>query len=281
MGRSMAGHLLGAGHPLRIHSRRRETAASLLEEGATWCDSPAAAAREADVVISMVGFPSDVEAVYFGEDGIIAGAGSGTLLIDMTTSTPALAQRIHAAARVRGLGALDAPVSGGDVGAREARLTIMVGGDAADFEAALPVFETIGKNIRLQGAAGSGQHTKMCNQIAIASGMIGACEAIAYARGAGLDPGRVLESIGSGAAGSWTLSNLAPRIIAGDFAPGFYVKHFVKDMRIAQEAARWMGLHTPGLDLALRLYEELAGRGEEDSGTQALYKLFAAGAVAT
>lgn len=274
MGRSMASHLLAAGYPLRVYNRTRARADDLVARGAEWRESPGAAARDARVVLTMVGYPADVEEVYFGPAGVLAHALEGALLIDATTSTPALARRIHEAAGERGLDALDAPVSGGDVGAREARLTIMVGGETGAFEAALPVLRVVGRNIVLQGGPGAGQHTKMCNQIAIASGMIGACEAIAYARGAGLDPVRVLESIGSGAAGSWTLSNLAPRMIAGDFAPGFYVKHFIKDMRIAQQAAREMGLPTPGLDLALRLYEELAEQGGAESGTQALYALF-------
>jgi 3-hydroxyisobutyrate dehydrogenase len=275
MGRSMAGHLLAAGHRLQVYTRTRGRATELEAAGAEWRASPQDAAGGARAVITMVGYPSDVEEVYLGPEGLVATASPGTYLVDMTTSSPLLAQRIHRAASSRGVHALDAPVSGGDVGAREARLTIMVGGDEPAFDAVRPVLEVMGKNIVRQGDAGAGQHTKMCNQIAIASGMLGACEAIAYARRAGLDPTRVLESIGAGAAGSWTLSNLAPRMIAGNFAPGFYVKHFIKDMRIASEVAREMELGTPGLDLALSLYEELAARGEADSGTQALYKLYA------
>jgi 3-hydroxyisobutyrate dehydrogenase len=274
MGRSMAGHLLAAGHPLAVYTRTRTTAQDLETRGAAWAHSPKEVARGARVVITMVGYPSDVEDIYLGPDGLVAAAESGTYLIDMTTSSPLLAARIHEAAAARGVHALDAPVSGGDVGAREARLTIMAGGEEEAFAAVRPVLEVMGKNIVLQGAAGAGQHTKMCNQIAIASGMIGACEAIAYARRAGLDASRVLESIGAGAAGSWTLSNLAPRMIAGNFAPGFYVKHFIKDMRIARDVAIELGMRAPGLELALSLYEELAARGDADSGTQALYKLF-------
>ena len=276
MGSSMAGHLLAAGHPLTIHTRTRARADALLAAGAAWADAPADAARDSDVVITMLGYPQDVEEVYFGAAGVLEHARAGALLIDMTTSSPLLARRIHAAAAARGAAALDAPVSGGDVGAREARLTIMVGGDAAAFARAEPVLRVMGRNVILQGGAGAGQHTKMCNQIAIASGMIGACEALAYAQRAGLDATRVLESIGSGAAASWTLSNLVPRMIAGNFAPGFYVKHFIKDMRIALESARELGLAAPGLELALRLYEELAARGEAESGTQALFKLYEA-----
>ena len=274
MGKSMASHLLEAGYPVHIYSRTKEKAEDLLRKGALWKPSAGEAAAEADVVITMVGYPSDVEEVYLGEGGILSRARAGAYLIDMTTSTPALARKIYEEAAKRGLRALDAPVSGGDIGAREARLTIMVGGDEADFEAVKPILSVMGTNIVHQGAAGAGQHTKMCNQIAIASNMIGVCEAIHYARKAGLNPERVLDSIAAGAAGSWSLSNLAPRMIRGDFAPGFYIKHFIKDMNIALQSAREMGLSTPGLELAKSLYERLAQEGEADSGTQALYKWY-------
>lgn len=274
MGKSMAGHLLAAGHRLRVYTRTKETAGELLSRGAGWCDTPAELARESDVVISIVGYPADVEALYLGADGIVANGRKGAILIDMTTSSPALARRIHSAAAERGMRALDAPVSGGDVGAREARLSIMVGGDANTFEEAKPILELMGKNIVLQGGPGAGQHTKMANQIAIASGMMGVCEALAYAQKAGLDPRVVLQSIESGAAGSWSLSNLGPRIIDGNFEPGFYVKHFIKDMKIALDSADEMGLELPGLALARTLYEKLSGLGFEDKGTQALYKLW-------
>jgi 3-hydroxyisobutyrate dehydrogenase len=274
MGKSMAGHILQAGYPVLIYNRTKAKAEDLIQRGAVWKDTVAEVAREADVVITMVGYPSDVEEVYLGEHGLIRNAREGTYLIDMTTSTPSLAEKIYQEAKARGMFALDAPVSGGDIGAREARLTIMVGGDQEAFEAMLPILETMGTNIVLQGKAGAGQHTKMCNQIAIASNMIGVCEAIAYARKAGLDPLKVLESIEKGAAGSWSLSNLGRRMIAGNYEPGFYVKHFIKDMRIALEAAKEMGLMTPGLELSKSLYDELAAQGEENSGTQALIKLF-------
>jgi 3-hydroxyisobutyrate dehydrogenase len=274
MGKSMAGHILAAGYELRVYTRTKAKAADLLERGALWCETPGELAAQCDVVITMVGFPRDVEDVYFGENGLLAHARPGAVLIDMTTSSPLLAQRIAAAASDRGLHALDAPVSGGDIGAREARLSIMVGGAQETFDAVLPLLRVMGTNIVRQGEAGAGQHTKMVNQIAIASNMVGVCEALAYAKRAGLDPERVLASIAAGAAGSWSLSNLAPRIIKGDFAPGFYVKHFIKDMGIALQVAEEMQLELPGLALAKSLYDKLAAMGEEDSGTQALYKVF-------
>ncbi|AMX84209.1 oxidoreductase [Geobacillus subterraneus] len=274
MGKSMARHLLKAGYPLLVHTRTKEKALDLLEEGAVWKETVADLAKEADVVMTMVGYPYDVEQVYFGEGGILEQARPGTYVIDMTTSTPTLAQAIYEAAKQKGIHALDAPVSGGDIGAREGTLTIMVGGDEEVFLACKPILERLGTNIVLQGKAGAGQHTKMCNQIAIATNMIGVCEAMAYAKQAGLDPLRVLESIAKGAAGSWSLSNLAPRMLAGDFAPGFYIKHFIKDMKIALEEAERMNLPLPGLALAKSMYEELAQAGEENSGTQALYKRY-------
>ena len=274
MGKSMAGHLLEAGHELTVFNRTRSRAEDLLARGARWADTPARAAAQANVVFTIVGFPADVDEVYFGDHGIVAAAATDSVLVDMTTSRPDLAVRIALAAGERGIAALDAPVSGGDVGAREARLSIMVGGERAAFERVLPLFELMGKNIVLQGPAGSGQHTKMCNQIAIAAGMLGVCESIAYARAAGLEPETVLQSIGSGAAASWSLSNLAPRMIAGNFAPGFYVKHFIKDLSIALESAEAMKLRTPGLALAKQLYEELASSGGENDGTQALYRIY-------
>ncbi|MFW5685191.1 MAG: NAD(P)-dependent oxidoreductase [Spirochaetota bacterium] len=274
MGKSMAGHLLDAGHELTVYNRTRARAEDLLGRGATWADTPGGAADGAEAVFTIVGFPDDVETIYFGADGILDAASSGAILVDMTTSRPDLAVRIAKAAEERGMQALDAPVSGGDVGAREARLSIMIGGPEAAFDAVKPLFDLMGANIVLQGPAGSGQHTKMCNQIAIAAGMLGVCESVAYAKASGLDPERVLTSIESGAAGSWSLSNLAPRMIAGNFAPGFYVKHFIKDLGIALESARAMKLRTPGLELAMKLYKELAEKGGENDGTQALYRLY-------
>ncbi|MFO7942623.1 MAG: NAD(P)-dependent oxidoreductase [Bacillota bacterium] len=274
MGQGMASNLLEAGYPINLYTRTRSRAAEVLDKGATWRDSVAEVAANADVIITIVGFPTDVQEVYFGESGILENARPGSYVIDMTTSKPSLSEEIAERARARDIHALDAPVSGGDVGARDGTLTIMVGGSEEAFESCLPILEVMGRNILLQGPPGAGQHTKMCNQIAIASNMLGVCEAIAYAENAGLDPETVLESIGSGAAGSWSLSNLAPRMLADNFAPGFYVKHFIKDMTIALESAREMGLMTPGLELSLSLYQRLAKQGDEDAGTQALIKLF-------
>lgn len=274
MGKSMAGHLMKAGYKLVVYNRTKQKAEELLESGAVWAETPGDVAAQADVVITIVGYPKDVEEVYLGANGILERAKSGSYLIDMTTSSPALATKIFEQAAAKNLHSLDAPVSGGDIGAREARLSIMVGGDEKVFEAVKPIFECMGTNVVYQGKAGSGQHTKMCNQITIASNMIGVSEAVAYAKNSGLDPETVLKSITSGAAGSWSLSNLAPKMIKGDFAPGFYVKHFIKDLKIALDSARQMDMRVPGLEAALRLYEELAESGEENSGTQSLIKLF-------
>ena len=274
MGKSMAGHLLNAGFPIQVYNRTKSKTDDLVVSGATWCGTPGAASKGADIIITIVGFPKDVEEVYLAEDGILANAQSGCLLIDMTTSSPALAKKIAAAAKEKGIGSLDAPVSGGDLGAKEARLSIMVGGSQDNFNRALPIFEIIGKNIQLQGEAGAGQFTKMCNQIAIAAGMVGITEAMAYAKQSGLDPFQVLNSIETGAAGSWSLSNLSPRALKGDCAPGFYAKHFIKDMRIAIESADEMGLELPGLKLAKTLYDKLAAQGGENDGTQSLLKIY-------
>ncbi|WP_368298420.1 NAD(P)-dependent oxidoreductase [Cytobacillus firmus] len=272
MGKSMAGHLLKAGYPLVVYTRTKEKASELIEKGAEWAETPAAVAKKANVIITIVGYPADVEEVYLGENGIITNGRENTYVIDMTTSTPTLAKRIYEEARKIGIYAIDAPVSGGDIGARDAKLSIMAGGDRDAFLAVEPIFNLIGTNIVYQGNAGAGQHTKMCNQIAIASNMIGVCEAVVYAEKAGLEPKTVLQSITSGAAGSWSLSNLAPRMIEGNFEPGFYIKHFIKDMNIALNEAEAMGMMTPGLSLAKKMYAELAENGEENSGTQALYK---------
>ncbi|MBH0158417.1 NAD(P)-dependent oxidoreductase [Fictibacillus sp. 5RED26] len=275
MGKSMAGHLMNAGYPVHVYTRTRAKAEDLLEKGAKWADTPKEIAQNCDVIITMVGYPKDVEEVYLGAEGLVAHAKEGSYLIDMTTSSPQLAQKIERTAAEQNIATLDAPVSGGDIGARDAKLSIMVGGSDSAFHDMEPIFSKMGTNVVYQGKAGSGQHTKMCNQIAIASGMMGVCEAILYAEKAGLDPENVLKSIESGAAGSWNLSNLGPRILKGDFAPGFYVKHFIKDMNIALKSAEEMGLLTPGLQLAKKLYDELAEMGEEDSGTHALYKRLA------
>ncbi|HVT74472.1 MAG TPA: NAD(P)-dependent oxidoreductase [Lacunisphaera sp.] len=276
MGRSMAGHLLRAGHTLHIHNRTRAKAQPLLEAGAHWHDTAGEAAAAAEFVFTIVGFPADVEETYFGAGGILARARAGAVLVDMTTSSPQLARRIAEAAAARGLEALDAPVSGGDIGARDAKLVIMVGGEAAAFARTRPLFELMGQNIVRQGGPGAGQHCKMANQISIASIMMSWCEALTYAKKAGLDPARVIESIGGGAAASWSLNNLAPRALRGDYAPGFYVKHFLKDMRIALESAAAMQLDLPGLRQAKALYDEVAARGGADDGTQALFRLYQA-----
>jgi 3-hydroxyisobutyrate dehydrogenase len=274
MGRSMAGHLQRAGHTLHVHNRTKAKAQALLDAGARWHDNAGSAAAAADFVITIVGFPQDVEETYLGAGGVLAQARPGTVLIDMTTSSPELARRIAEAAAARGLAALDAPVTGGDVGAREARLSIMVGGDAAAFARARPLFECMGKTIIHHGGAGSGQICKLANQIAIASVMMSWCEAFAFGQRAGLDPVRVLESIGGGAAGSVGMNVLGPRALKGDFAPGFYVKHFLKDLRLALECAAAMQLELPGLVQAKKLYDEVSRRGWDDAGTQALFRLY-------
>jgi 3-hydroxyisobutyrate dehydrogenase len=273
MGKSMATHLINAGYSLLVYNRTKSKTDELVKLGATWKDTVSEVAQEADIIITMIGYPKDVEETYFGANGILTNAHAGTYVIDMTTSTPSLAKQIHQAAKETGIYALDAPVSGGDIGAKNANLTIMVGGDKEAFEAVSPILHIMGNNVLLQGAAGAGQHTKMSNQIAIASGMMAVCEAILYAESAGLNPSTVLKSIAAGSAGSWSLSNLGPRIIAEDYSPGFFVKHFIKDMTIALNSAKEMGIRTPGLELTKSLYEELAEKGEENSGTQALYKL--------
>ncbi|MGP7818925.1 NAD(P)-dependent oxidoreductase [Niallia sp. 01092] len=274
MGKSMAKNLLKSGYACLVYNRTKQKADELLSLGAEWANTPKEVAQKANIIITIVGYPADVEEVYLGKDGIIANAKENSYTIDMTTSTPSLAKRLFEEGKKHQIHVLDAPVSGGDIGAKEAKLSIMVGGEMEAFTDLKPVFEILGTNIVYQGAAGAGQHTKMCNQIAIASNMIGVCEAIVYAEKAGLNPDTVLQSISSGAAGSFSLSNLAPRMTKGDFAPGFYIKHFIKDMKIALEEAKAMGMETPGLQLAESLYSRLSALGEAESGTQALYKYF-------
>ncbi len=275
MGASMCGHLLAAGHPVSVYTRSKEKATDLISRGATWVASPAEAAATSDVTFAIVGFPSDVREVFLGDNGIVAGATDGSLIIDMTTSEPSLAVEIADAARAKGVGSIDAPVSGGDVGAKNAALSIMVGGDEEDVARARPLFELMGKAIVLQGGPGAGQHTKMVNQIVIASAMMGIAEGLLYAKQAGLDLSTVLESISGGAAGSWSLSNLAPRVVDGNFDPGFYVDHFVKDMGIALDEARAMQLSTPSLALAHQMYVALQSQGGGLNGTQAIVKAMA------
>ncbi|KAA5604153.1 NAD(P)-dependent oxidoreductase [Roseospira marina] len=281
MGRSMAVHIQAAGYPLHVFTRTRDKAAPVLAAGATWHDDPAALAAACDVIVTMVGYPADVEAVYFGpegapEQGILANLKPGAVAIDMTTSSPSLAERIAEAARTRGAYALDAPVSGGDVGAQNATLAIMVGGDAAAFDAVRPLFEQMGKGIARLGPAGAGQHTKMVNQTVIASTILGVAEGLAYGKAAGLDLDQVLEVIGGGAAGGFQLNVLGKRMAEGDFAPGFYVHHFIKDMGIAGAEAERMALDLESLTLARTLFERFAAEGGREDGTQGIYKMIAA-----
>lgn len=270
MGRSMAGRLLDAGFSLTVFTRRQESAANLLDRGAAWADSPRAVAAASDVVFTMVGHPADVRAVVLGPDGVLAGLAPGGILVEHTTSAPDLAEEIAAAAAGCGAWALDAPVSGGDKGAREGTLTVMVGGDAAVREALAACWRAVAGTVVACGGPGAGQRTKIANQITIASGMIGMCEALLYAHRAGLDLETTLRAIAPGAAGSWSLTNLAPRILRGDFAPGFLVEHFVKDMRIALDECRRMRLDLPGLALAESLYARMLAEGGGRLGTQAL-----------
>jgi 3-hydroxyisobutyrate dehydrogenase len=270
MGRSMCGHLLKAGYGVTVFSRTADKARQLLEQGAQWAAGPRQVAEAADVVFLMVGFPSDVREVVMGSGGVLEGCRSGMVIADMTTSEPTLAREIADLAAVRGVKSIDAPVSGGDVGAREATLSIMIGGDPDAVDALMPCWRVMGKTIVHHGSPGAGQHAKMVNQTLIASNMVGVCEALLYAYRAGLDLKKVIESVATGAAGSWSLSNLGPRIVAGNFAPGFFVEHFIKDMGIALEEARRMGLALPGLALAHQLYVALAAQGHARDGTHAL-----------
>ncbi|MBC1412533.1 NAD(P)-dependent oxidoreductase [Listeria welshimeri] len=274
MGSSMASHLLEAGYDVFIYTRTKSKAEELLTKGAKWTDTPQALAKKVDVLISMVGYPKDVEELYLGQNGFLENLSAGAVAIDMTTSSPVLAKKIAEAFREKGIGALDAPVSGGDIGAKNGTLAIMVGGAEDVFLKVKPIFEILGSSVILQGDAGAGQHTKMVNQIAIASNMIGVTEAIIYAEAAGLNPARVLESISGGAAGSWSLSNLIPRVLQDDFSPGFFIKHFIKDMGIALSEAKQMGLELPGLSLAEKMYQTLADQGLSEEGTQALIKYY-------
>lgn len=274
MGASMVRHLLNAGHEVHVYNRTKKKADSLIEAGAIWQDSPAEVTKQTNVIITIVGYPTDVEETYFGEKGILNAVKSGDVLIDMTTSQPSLAVKIYEAAKEKGAEALDAPVSGGDKGAQNGTLTTMVGGDQATFEKVKPILDVFSGKVMLQGPAGSGQHTKMANQIMIAGTMTGMTELMAYAKAAGLDVAKVIEQVGSGAAGNWSLANYSPRILTDDYSPGFFVKHFIKDLKIALEEADKLGVDLPGTKLAKDLYERLAGKGFEDAGTQALIKLW-------
>jgi 3-hydroxyisobutyrate dehydrogenase len=266
----MCGHLLQAGFSATVFNRTRAKAEPLLAGGAQWAESPRAVAEASDVVFTMVGTPADVREVVFGPTGALAGCHPQSILVDMSTSEPSLAVEIAAAAAAKGVHSVDAPVSGGDIGAREARLSIMAGGDPQVIEALQPCWQVMGKTVVCQGGPGAGQHAKMVNQILIAGNMIGVCEALLYAYKAGLDLEKVMQSVASGAAGSWSLSNLGPRIIANNFTPGFFVEHFLKDMGIALEESKRMGLALPGLALAEQLYIALKATGHGRDGTQAL-----------
>lgn len=279
MGGAMAGHIRASGERLLIYTRTKSKAQMLLDAGAEWRDSPKELAHECDVIFTMVGYPSDVEEVYFGPEGLIENARPGGILVDATTSRPDLAVRIYEAAKARGLGALDAPVSGGDIGAKNATLTIMVGGDEEAFQSVKPLLEVMGKTVIRQGGPGAGQHTKMANQIAVAGNLLGAVEAVTYARSAGLDPRRMLLSIANGAAQSWQLSNNVPKMLDGNFDPGFYIKHFLKDLRIALDAAHVMKIELPMVALAERLFAKLVAEGMGDLSTHAIYLLYERGLV--
>ncbi len=270
MGVSMCGHLLARGFSATVYNRTRSKAQPLLDKGARWADSPRAVAEQADVVFSIVGYPADVREVILGEQGALAGSKAGTVLVDMTTSDPSLAVEIAKRASAKGVHSVDAPVSGGDIGAREARLSIMIGGEKEVVAALQPCFEAMGKTIIHQGGPGAGQHTKLTNQILIATNMIGVCEALLYAYKAGLDLNTVMQSVSPGAAGSWSLTNLGPRMINNNFDPGFFVEHFIKDMGLALAESKRMGLSMPGLALAQQLYIALQSQGHGRAGTHAL-----------
>jgi len=270
MGSSMCGHLLTAGYRVTVHSRTQSKAQPLLDRGAQWAESSRTVAAESDVLFTMVGFPQDVRQVYFGETGVLAVARAGMILIDMTTTQPSLSRDIAAAASAKNLSAIDAPVSGGDVGAKNAALSIMVGGDTTSVQAVMPLFERLGKKIVHQGGPGTGQQAKLCNQIVIAGTMVGVCESLLYGYKAGLDLNRMLESIRGGAAACWTLDNLAPRILQRNFDPGFFVEHFIKDMGLALEEAKRMEIVLPGLTLVHQLYQTVQTLGHGRSGTHAL-----------
>lgn len=270
MGSSMCHHIISKGYDTYVYNRSRKKASKLVSEGAKMCDSPEEVALNSDVVFTIVGFPSDVREVYFGYNGILEGSTEGDILVDMTTSEPSLAEEIYKRAAEKGISSIDAPVSGGDVGAREGKLSIMVGGDRDAVDKVMPLFELMGSNIVYQGSAGSGQHTKMCNQIMVAGEMIGMCETLLYAHRSGLDLETMLQSVGRGAASCWLLDNLAPRIVNEDYRPGFFIEHFIKDMSIALKEADNLNIKLPGLSLVRDIYKTAEELGHGKSGTQAL-----------
>jgi len=273
MGQNMAGHLLAAGYQVNLYNRTKSKTDALVAKGAKWFDTPGEVAAHSNMIITMVGYPSDVEEVYFGDKGIIASA-NNAILVDMTTSSPSLARKIAVEAAKKGSAALDAPVSGGDIGARDAKLTIMVGGDQTVFNHVLPILQKLGTSIILQGDVGMGQHTKMCNQIVIASTIMGVAEGLSYAKKVGLDPALVLQSIGGGAASGFQLNVLGAKMIVGDYAPGFYVEHLIKDLKIALAEAEQMHLNLPGLALAKSLFVKMADRGLQRNGTQGIFQIY-------
>ena len=275
MGGAIAAHLLDAGHELVVYNRTKSKTDNLVAKGATWAETPADVARQTEVIFSMVGYPTDVEDIYFGEQGIFSTLSAGKTVVDMTTSTPTLAEKIAARAEALKAHALDAPVSGGDVGAKNATLTVMVGGDQATYDAVKPLFELVGQKVHLFGSAGKGQHTKMANQIMIAGTMTGTVEMMVYAQHAGLNMNDVLDTLSSGGADNWSMDNYAPRILKGDYTPGFFAKHFLKDLRIALDEADKMELDLPATKLAKQLYETMVDeKGLGDDGTQGLIKLY-------
>lgn len=274
MGASIVKHLLNKDYEVHIYNRTKSKALGLIDDGAVWHDTPAEATKHSEVVFSIVGYPSDVEEVYFGENGIFQSATEKHVLVDMTTSTPTLAEKIYQAGKEKGIAVLDAPVSGGDLGAKNGTLTVMVGGDQETFDQIKPIFDVFSGKVNLQGPAGSGQHTKMANQIMIAGTMTGMTELLVYAKAAGLDLEKVIDTVGGGSAQNWSLLNYGPRILKKDYSPGFFVKHFVKDLKIALDEAKKMNLELPSLALAEKMYEKLESKGNGEDGTQALIKLW-------
>ncbi|HIX69352.1 MAG TPA: NAD(P)-dependent oxidoreductase [Candidatus Enterococcus stercoravium] len=274
MGYSIAGHLLDAGHEVHVYNRTKAKADAIVARGAIWQDTPWDVTAASEVVFSMVGYPKDVEEIYYGENGVFHGDVTGKILVDMTTSTPTLAEKIAKTAAEKGAEAMDAPVSGGDLGAKNATLTIMCGGEPAVFDKLLPLFQVMGKTYTLHGPAGKGQHTKMANQIMIAGTMTGMTEMLVYAKAAGLDMPKVIQTLSGGSASNWSMENYGPRILKEDYSAGFFVKHFIKDLKIALDEAQKMSLDLPATNLACQLYERLAAAGHDNDGTQALIKLW-------
>lgn len=274
MGKSIVKHFLAKGHEVMVYNRTKSKTDELVAQGAIWQETPAEVTNASEIIFSMVGYPSDVEEIYYGANGIFTVEVKDKILVDLTTSTPTLAEKIYQTAKKEGAAALDAPVSGGDLGAQNGTLSIMVGGDQAVYDSVVPLFDIMGKSYSLQGKAGAGQHTKMANQIMIAGTMTGMTEMLVYAKAANLDVEKVLETLGGGAAQNWSMSNYAPRILKADYSPGFFVKHFIKDLKIALDEAEKMHLNLPATKLATELYERLADQGFDNDGTQALIKLW-------